>query len=92
MTSDTDENSINIKIGHKQLFPKPPMPLKPALKNGNEQPKRVETPDREQVLRERMHQNNSNVRQQSANKDNRKNQFRPRSANKHPMQQLIPVQ
>lgn len=37
MVSDNDENSINIKISNKQLFPKPPMPLKPALKNSNEE-------------------------------------------------------
>jgi len=32
---DNDENSINIKINNKKLFPvtKPPMPLKSVLKN-----------------------------------------------------------
>lgn len=58
---ENNEQSVNIKINNKQLFPssnnhgKPPIPIKSTLKANilNDQ-RRSSTPDREKPLRERM--------------------------------------
>eukprot|EP00347_Sterkiella_histriomuscorum_P006515 403352473 len=55
-----DEQSVNIQIKNKKLFPsKPPIPIKSVLKNSSlqnlqEEQQRSLTPDREQVMRERI--------------------------------------
>ncbi|CDW87870.1 UNKNOWN [Stylonychia lemnae] len=90
---DNDEQSVNIKINNKQLFPqKPPMPLKSVLKNGGKDQQRSSTPDREQALRERIQNQNMqhqqqltavNIRSYSQNNENCGQQLaRPKSASR----------